>query len=219
MDLISSTAQILSISISLIASGGIAALSLFDVPELQAQPASRSLPSARWLFSRGSHIFPTAAVISSTGFVYLAYSALPSGPRIFAQVMSSAASGATSRGYLSAAALVLSIAPFTAIMIPTNFAIIKMNEVKGGSRSEKSAKQTGQHGAGKRSAEDSVNGEGEAEEFTDMSGPQTQTSRKSTKDEDEKVIKLLAKFSTLNFARAVLIGTGGMVGLWTTLAT
>lgn len=54
--------QTLSISVSLYAGGGIAALSLFDVPELQSQPADRSLPMIRFLFSRGGHIFPQAAV-------------------------------------------------------------------------------------------------------------------------------------------------------------
>ena len=63
----------MGISTSLIAAGGIAALSLFDIPELRAQPASRSLPSTRWLFSRGSHIFPTAAYICTGSFGYLAY--------------------------------------------------------------------------------------------------------------------------------------------------
>lgn len=54
--------QTLSISVSLYAGGGIAALSIFDVPELQSQPADRSLPMTRWLYSRGGHIFPQAAV-------------------------------------------------------------------------------------------------------------------------------------------------------------
>ena len=54
--------QTLSVSVSLLAAGGIAGLSLFDVPELQSQPADRALPQIRWLFSRGSHIFPQASV-------------------------------------------------------------------------------------------------------------------------------------------------------------
>lgn len=54
--------QVSSIATSLIAAGGIASLSLFDVPELASQPADRALPQIRWLFSRGSHIFPQAAV-------------------------------------------------------------------------------------------------------------------------------------------------------------
>lgn len=54
--------QITSITTSLLAAGGIAALSLFDIPLLASQPADRALPLVRWLFSRGSHIFPQAAV-------------------------------------------------------------------------------------------------------------------------------------------------------------
>ena len=68
-------AKVVAVSFSLIASGGILALSLFDIPELRAQPASRSLPAIRWLFSRGSHIFPQAALISSVSFATLAYHA------------------------------------------------------------------------------------------------------------------------------------------------
>ncbi|ORY07934.1 hypothetical protein BCR34DRAFT_16188 [Clohesyomyces aquaticus] len=52
--------QIIGVSTALMASGGIACLSLFDIPLLSSQPASRSLPQIRWLFSRGSHIFPAA---------------------------------------------------------------------------------------------------------------------------------------------------------------
>jgi hypothetical protein len=151
-----------SVSIALLGAGGIAALSLFDVPELQSQPASRSLPSIRWLFSRGSHIFPQAAVISSAGFAYLAYNALPVG----------AQSMLKTSGYLAAAGLALSIAPFTAwIMIPTNFTLIKKNEEKGGFRSSKASKQSGSTQKGGRSALDSVRGHDEGHEFTDLSGP------------------------------------------------
>ncbi|KAK8135577.1 hypothetical protein PG984_003517 [Apiospora sp. TS-2023a] len=69
--------QAVSITSSLMVAGGIATMSLFDIPILQAQPASRSLPSIRWLFSRGSHIMPTAAFAAGTGFVSLALIALP----------------------------------------------------------------------------------------------------------------------------------------------
>nr|POE62882.1 hypothetical protein CFP56_03785 [Quercus suber] len=54
--------QTLSITIALAASGSIAALSVFDLQELKSQPAERSLPMLRWLFSRGSHIYPPASV-------------------------------------------------------------------------------------------------------------------------------------------------------------
>lgn len=213
-------AQIIGISVSLIASGGIATLSIFDTPLLQSQPASRSLPSTRWLFSRGSHIFPQAAFLSSASFAYLAYAALPLRSRGILQLLKLTSNGAKVNGYLAAAALAISIAPWTAlVMIPTNFTLIKINEEKGGARSQKSgAVQGGGSQAGHRSAEDSVDGKGEAEEFTDLSGPQTKTDQQTTEEDDEKVRELLGKFALLNSVRAVLMVAGGVVGLWTALA-
>ena len=66
-------AQVTGITVSLAAGGAMAGLSILDVPQYQAQPTPRSLPSLRWMFSRGSHIFPPAAVISSLSFSFLAY--------------------------------------------------------------------------------------------------------------------------------------------------
>ena len=114
--------------------------------------------------------------------------------------------------------LTISIGPVTSFMIPTNFVLIKMNNEKGGARSLKSAKKSREAGAGQRSAEDSVKSEGEAEEFTDLSWPQPETDKESTKEEDEKVRELLSKFATLNSIRAILIGLGGVLGLLTSLA-
>ncbi|CAJ2507350.1 Uu.00g085360.m01.CDS01 [Anthostomella pinea] len=211
--------QTLSVSISLLASGGIAALSLFDVLELKSQPASRSLPSIRWLFSRGSHIFPTAAGLACSGFTYLAYGALPASSRSMLQLLRLGTNSTKVNGYLAAAALAISIAPVTTLlMIPTNFELIKMNEEKGGARSAESAR-VGSHDfqPGQRSAEDSVDGVGEANQFADLTGPQTETPRKSTVEDDEKTRALLDKFGKMNFSRAVLIGAGGVVGLWTSL--
>jgi hypothetical protein len=112
--------QTASISISLLAAGAIATLTLFDVPLAQAQPASRALPSIRWLFSRGSYIFPTTSSLSTALFVYLAINALPAG-RAVTQLLNVGSNGSKINGYLAAAALNLGIAPFTAIvMIPTN---------------------------------------------------------------------------------------------------
>lgn len=208
----------LSISVSLIVSGGIAAISLFDVPELQSSPASHSLPSIRWLFSRGSHIFPQASIISTAGFAYLAYDALPQGRPMITQVLCFSGPALKANGYLAAAALALSIGPFTAYMIPTNFALIEMNEEKGGARSERSAQEHGTQGrSGKRSARDSVNGEGGAAEFTDLSGPQRGADVETTDADDKKANELLARFGMLNGVRALLIGTGGIVGLVTAL--
>lgn len=209
-------AQLLSISIALIASGGIASLSSFDVPLLQSQPASRSLPLTRWLFSRGSHIFPQAASVSCAGFVYLAYDALPPTTHTIAQLFSLTSNPTKINAYLAAAVLSISIGPITGLMIPTNFTIIKMNEEKGGMRSAESARQ-GNEQPGNRSAEDSVNSKGEASQFTDLSGPQTKTSEETSREEDDKVQELLSRFAWMNSARALAIGTGGVVGLWAAL--
>ena len=190
--------QVVGVSTSLIAAGGIATLSAFDVPELQAQPASRSLPSIRWLFSRGSHIFPQAAGISSASFAYLAYRATYH----------------TRYGYIAAAILSISIGPFTSLMIPTNFRLIEMNQARGGTRSAESERMA--QGLGK-SAEDSVNGTGEGAEFTDLSIPQTRTKQNTNDSEDEEVKSLLSKFAKLNAIRAGLLASGGIVGLITAL--
>jgi hypothetical protein len=208
----STAIHIASISIALLASGGIATLSLFDIPELTSQPASRSLPSIRWLFSRGSHIFPTASALSASGFAYLAYETTGS----FGQLFKFAQNSSRINGYLVASALTFGIAPFTMLMIPTNFELIRMNMEKGGSRSEESSKREKDTPS---QALQSVQGDGEAEEFTDLSGPQTKTTQDTTVEEDEKVQQLLSNFGTLNMVRAVLIGAGGIVGLWTALST
>ncbi|KAI1024604.1 hypothetical protein LB503_007175 [Fusarium chuoi] len=158
-----STVEIISISTALMASGGIATLTFFDVPELQSQPASRSLPSIRWLFSRGSHVFPSASLLSTIGFIY-----------------SASSNNFTGSGL-------------------------------GGARSEKAAEGSASTG---RSAWESVKGTDEGFEFADLSGPQEQTERESTAEEDKKVYELLERFRWLNLVRAVLIGAGGVVGLY-----
>ncbi|KAJ9653173.1 hypothetical protein H2198_007635 [Neophaeococcomyces mojaviensis] len=209
---ITAVAQIFSISTSLIASGGIACLSVFDIPELQSQPASQSLPSIRWLFSRGSHIFPQAAALSSAGFTYLAYNALPTGSRPVIQLLQHG----KVPGYLAAAILAISVAPVTRLMIPTNFRLIKLNEEKGGSRSERNAREGRSKPSG-RSAEESVEGKDGAKEFTDLSGPQSKTTLETSEAENEEVRQLLDKFGKMNATRAVLLGLGGIVGLSTAL--
>ncbi|CAO2654609.1 Nn.00g113420.m01.CDS01 [Neocucurbitaria sp. VM-36] len=213
----SQTIRIFSISTALLASGAIATLTLFDVPLLKSQPASRSLPMTRWLFSRGSHIFPTAAFLSSSGFAYLAYSALPSGMRTISTVFQHATKGQPGL-YLAAAALTISIAPFTALMIPTNFSLIKINEEKGGSRSAASAEYRESKGLKTRSAEESTDSKDDISQWKDLSVPQEKTTKESTSSEDEEVKRLLEKFGQLNGGRAILMGLGGVVGLMGALA-
>lgn len=202
--------QLLSISTALLASGGILTLSLFDTPLLKSQPASRSLPQIRWLFSRGSHIFPTAAIASSAGFLYLAYTALPTPSLPLLELLKYG----RVPGFLLAAILSCSIGPFTQLMIPTNFGLIELNERKGGTRSERS-KEKG--AGGRKSAEESVQGKGDVNQFTDLSGPVEKTEGEASEKDEQEVQELLEKFGRLNAVRAVLLGAGGMVGLWTVL--
>ncbi|KAK7721212.1 hypothetical protein SLS64_001508 [Diaporthe eres] len=200
-------------------SGGIATLSLFDVPILRAQPASRSLPSVRWLFSRGSHIFPTAAIISAAGFSILAYRSLPGS--LASRTVLQLLRGTRVRGYLAAAALNIAIAPWTSlVMIPNNFELIKMNNELGGHRSIASSQAAEKEKSGirQRSARDSVDGKGEGiDEFKDVSDPQGQTLRNSSDTEDEQVKAMLTKFGSQNYVRAALTLAGGVVGLLTAL--
>jgi hypothetical protein len=93
-----------------------------------------------------------------------------------------------------------------------------MNESKGGSRSANSAKAGKSYIPGERSAEDSVAGKGESDQFRDLSGPLTQTPEETNEADDKKVRQLLSKFGKLNMLRAVMIGLGGVVGLFTALA-
>lgn len=216
--LTTTTTKLLSISLALLSSGSLMTTSFIEIPQLQSQPASRSLPSIRWYFSRGSHIFPQAAGISCAGFVYLAYQALPPSGSAITQLFKLASNGAKVNGYLAAAVLVISIAPVTnLIMLPTNFAIIKKNEEKGGFRSAEAARLSNAK-PGSRSAEDSSNGKGEGgSQWTDLSGPQEKTTLDTTKEEDAEVRRLLNKFGNLNLLRAFVVGAAGLVGLWAAL--
>ncbi|KAL1860503.1 hypothetical protein Daus18300_009135 [Diaporthe australafricana] len=219
MSAINHALQVTSISISLITAGGIATLSFFDVPILRAQPASRSLPSIRWLFSRGSHVFPTAAFISAAGFGALAYRSLPGS--LASRTVLQLLRDTRVRGYLAAAALNIGIAPFTSVMIPNNFELIERNNNLGGHRSIASSQAAEKEKAGlrQRSARDSVNGKGEGVgQFEDVSDPQEQTSQKSSDAEDEQVRAMLTKFGSQNLVRAFLMLAGGVAGLLTALA-
>lgn len=220
MSTLNSAIQVTSISISLVAAGGIVTLSLFDVPILRAQPASRSLPSIRWLFSRGSHVFPTAAIISAAGFSTLAFRSLPASltSRTVLQLLRDTKVG----GYFAAAVLNITIAPWTSlVMIPNNFELIRMNNELGGYRSIASSQEARKEkdGLRQRSARDSVDGKGEGvDQFKDTSDPQEQTARTSSDSENEKVRAMLTKFGSQNFVRAALTLAGGIVGLLTALS-
>jgi hypothetical protein len=111
-------------------------------------------------------------------------------------------------------------------MIPTNFTLIKLNEQLGGTRSAKSAQHRQKladdpnkmPGGWDRSAEDSVDGKDDVSQWFDLSPPQERTRKDSSKKQDEEVRELLEKFKALNWARAVLMGIGGVVGLSAALA-
>lgn len=138
--------------------------------------------------------------------------------RAFGEAVRVALSSGRVKGYLVAAALTFSIAPFTAkVMIPTNFALIQLNADLGGARSEEAGRR-GDARAGDRSALDSVNGVGEgADQWRDVSGPQEKTSRDRDEGDDRRARELLGKFGRLNLGRSVLIGLGGIVGLVTAI--
>lgn len=208
---------IASSSLALVGAGGVASASLFDVQEIKSQPASRSLPIIRWYFSRGSHTYPQVASVSAAGFAYLAYNALPAGVSLSQALGTLVSPQSTAFGFLLAGALSIGIAPVTALwMVPAcNFPLIELNEKLGGSRSEQSARV---EGSSDGSAEDSVNGKGQASQFTDLSGPQTKTKREATPAEEREVQELFEKFSRINYVRALLLGAGGIVGLVTALA-
>ncbi|KAH6614143.1 hypothetical protein C7974DRAFT_321106 [Boeremia exigua] len=211
------TLQTLTISTALLTSGGIATLSLFDIPMLRSQPASRSLPLLRWLFSRGSHTAPTGILLSSTGFLALAYTSLPaSSTSPWTSIFSSSTLSALTQGkpalYLTAATLSLFAALFTRAMLPTNFALIELNEALGGSKSAASATYRERVGAQPRSALESVQGKEDVGEW-EGSGPQAKTRREASEEEEQRVRELLGRFGGLNLVRAGLVGVGGVVGL------
>jgi hypothetical protein len=157
-------------------------------------------------------------MISSTGFLYLAYAALPTSARTLSSVLTHAARGKPG-AFLAASALSFSCAMFTSVaMIPTNFELIKRNEELGGSHSAKSADYREGIGARPRTADESVNGKEDVSQWSDLSDPQEKTRRDTTEQQDEEVKGLLTKFEKLNYVRAALIGAGGIVGLMTALA-
>lgn len=210
--------QIVSVASALMASGGMVTLSLHDIPQLRPQPASRSLPAVRWLFSRGSHTFPNAAIASGLGFLYGAYAYLPpAAGRGLQKVISLSqfgANGLKTNGLILAAALAWSIAPWTRlVMLPTNLELMEMNQSLGGYRSQSAADEDKSGRIYRRTGKDSIAGKSEGSEFTDRSGPQEVTKRQSSAQEDERAKELMDKFTRLNLVRAALLGAGGIIAL------
>lgn len=110
-------AQTIGIASAFGAAGGMTALSVFDVPIFKALPASHSLPQIRWMFSRGSHVYPTAGFLSALSFAYLAYDFLPGSSDSVADLLRSLTSGGKSTAYLTAALLCIGIGPATQVMV------------------------------------------------------------------------------------------------------
>lgn len=213
--------QVGSITTSLLSAGALFAFNFFDIPILQAQPASRSMPATRWFFSRGSHIFPQAALLASSGFTFLAYTALPT-QRTGMSLIQLLKYGRVP-GYIAAAILAIGIAPFTPLaMIPyPNFDIIQLNKDLGGAASQKQASLKAKDGTKESkpsSGPPDMDGSYSLAEFKDLSLPMEKTERDSTPEEDEKARELLGKFRQLNMVRAFLLLGGGVVGLATALA-
>lgn len=161
-------------------------------------------------------------MLSTSGFAWLAYSAIPASIRITELLSGSSIARAKFLGFAAASLLSLSIGPVTtSLMIPTNFRLIELNERLGGAKSSRSA-ELGDKGG--RSAEESVYGKDQKgqfsdwSQFTDVSGPSERTGRESSAQEDAEVRVLLEKFGRLNALRGVLIGLGGILGLATALA-
>jgi hypothetical protein len=103
-------------------------------------------------------------------------------------------------------------------MLPTNFELIKRNEDIGGARSAASAEVRSAEGCGPRSARESVEGDADVGQWSDLSDPQGKTGRESSREQDEEVKGLLTRFEVLNNVRALLMGVGGVVGLIGALA-
>ena len=90
-----------------------------------------------------------------------------------------------------------------------------MNERLGGARSQASAQQATRTGG--RTFAESIDGKDDISQFTDLSDPQTTTARKASAEEERRVQELLGTFGWLNAGRALLMGAGGVVGLFIAL--
>ncbi|TFL00129.1 hypothetical protein BDV98DRAFT_605573 [Pterulicium gracile] len=215
------TLQVIGVSLSLIGTGMNIGFSHFAMDALKTQPASRSLPTVRWLFSRGSHTIPMIIFISSACFSVL--SVLPDHRPTMSPVFRSLSHfkmGPVNVGYLGAAAFNAAIGLVTMkLMLGNNFALIEMNEKKGGARSVEAAEALGQQGQkGPMSADESISGAGQPSQFTDLSGPQPRTDMDTTPEEDKEVREMLELFTRQNLLRIGLSGVGGLLGLVTALA-
>ncbi|TKX26423.1 hypothetical protein C1H76_1385 [Elsinoe australis] len=133
-------AQITGTASSLVAAGAILSISALINPVLDTSARSVSaekpsptttLPAIRFLFSRGSHIFPQAATVAGACFGYLAYN--NSGRSGLVKPLQALVGVSLSKGagYTLAAALSTAIMPLTFVMLPlANNSLREMAELK-----------------------------------------------------------------------------------------
>ncbi|THY23431.1 hypothetical protein D6D01_05964 [Aureobasidium pullulans] len=117
-----SIAEIIGPTVSIATAGAIISISALYTPLLSSSARSQesskpnpasTLPAIRFIFSRGSHFFPQAAVFAAANLGFLAYHS-PAG-----QVVKVLATEITRRnGLILAAALSMAIGPITGIMLP-----------------------------------------------------------------------------------------------------
>jgi len=130
-------AKILGPATSLATAGAILSISFLYTPLLSSSARSQStskpspsstLPAIRFIFSRGSHFFPQAAVFAAANYGYLAYHCGEGVVRIAGWEVQ------RKTGLVMAGALSMAIGPITGIMLPVcNNALREMGalEAKG----------------------------------------------------------------------------------------
>jgi hypothetical protein len=143
---------------------------------------------------------PHRQTTAALGFVYLAYTSIPTQDRAFSHLSTLLKTHPKAGGYLFAASMALSILPFTRfVMLPNNMALMNKNAEKGGQRSVKEAK-----------------GEKEGN-FGAQFRPQGKLEGSFSEAEEKEVREMMGLFISQNLWRAGLLGVGGLAGLWTAL--
>ncbi|KAI5270176.1 hypothetical protein E4T47_06365 [Aureobasidium subglaciale] len=114
-------AKVVGPSVSIATAGAILSISALYTPLLSNSARSQSsskpsptatLPSIRFIFSRGSHFFPQAATFAAANFSYLAYYSANTAVKVLGMEMG------TRTGFVAAAVLSMAIGPITGLMLP-----------------------------------------------------------------------------------------------------
>ncbi|KEQ72931.1 hypothetical protein M436DRAFT_47218 [Aureobasidium namibiae CBS 147.97] len=132
--------RILGPATSLATAGAILSISFLYTPLLSSSARSQSsskpapsstLPAIRFIFSRGSHFFPQAAVFAATNFGYLAYHCDGGIVRIVGLELQKRT------GLVMAGMLSMAIGPITGVMLPVcNNALREMGALEAKGRGE-----------------------------------------------------------------------------------